>query len=958
MAAPEVKSIKTTRASSKRRITNAVKQAHVLLSAGNGIPSVEYEELAEYIKSELHMIENLSEKLIDLELSESETDPETITIHEKYISDINEGALPVMYKLVKRAAETAEAKSSKHVSEVKCRVERLKFPIFTGDMQDYGRFKKHFTHFAKDLSETETFYQLVNCMQGDREKKRIKDAHDLKRAWEILDEAYGDPDLILDRALSDIERAKPYAIRGKLSEMERFYEAVQHFETIVDTMELSGDLNNRVVVNQIRRKLPEEHRLLLIKSVRDGETPDNLHGLVRWLHSQLMIVTKARDTDEGQSQKLNKTQSVSNSAMFPGVPKSSGASGLPPKCPIHPNVSNHFLKGCYKFRKLPQSENFKIMKTNAICFRCGHNNCVAGKHPFRHDDCQFIAKCQVQTCGRDTHFASICPVVYGFDGYINSDKRLCTQPLSHDAPPFTPKNSNPSTCAGSHTKKDGELTCVLPTLLAYIHHGSKKTMVRILLDQGSQVSLIREGIIPRSQDHSMQDFQITTVGGNTIQQRLRVADCTIESLDGDVVRQVLLTELSKPCGNTPIITNSQIRQYSHLRNANIMIEEAPNETIDVLLGVDNTDLISPEESVSGTNTEDPIAARCPLGWYIQGGRTTNKPMSNALLNYVQICHAGELEEFLGIERMGLEPTHCKCAEDQRDKEATDLMQQSVTQLQDGTYRISLPWKKSPDDLPNNYTYAVNRLINLEKQFRNRPDEWEVYCNQMRDQVARGVAREVSSADYEDEIRQGKKMWFLPHFAVAKDSNTTPVRVVFDGKARYQGHSLNDYLAKGENVNTSLFDVALRFRQYEVGVVADISKMFQAVKITRDDARFHRYLFRERPDEPIKVYELTTVTFGDKPSPTAAIVTLRHVVTENTPEDHDLRRIIHDQFYVDDLSESKRTIDDVARLKIELTGILQKGNFNIQMVVECQTDMRSRFLPHRRHHGCSWDSMES
>ena len=161
---------------------------------------------------------------------------------------------------------------------------------------------------------------------------------------------------------------------------------------------------------------------------------------------------------------------------------------------------------------------------------------------------------------------------------------------------------------------------------------------------------------------------------------------------------------------------------------------------------------------------------------------------------------------------------------------------------------------------------------------------------MEDQVTRGVARVVPDEEIEQDVKEGKKMWFLPHFGVLKDSKTTPVCVVCDGKARYQGHSLNDYLAKGDNMNTSLFDVALRFREYEVGVVADISKMFQAVKITPDDARFHRYVFRSHPDDLLRVYELTTVTFGDKPSPTAAIVTLRHVAKENAPDDSDIQRV--------------------------------------------------------------------
>ena len=139
------------------------------------------------------------------------------------------------------------------------------------------------------------------------------------------------------------------------------------------------------------------------------------------------------------------------------------------------------------------------------------------------------------------------------------------------------------------------------------------------------------------------------------------------------------------------------------------------------------------------------------------------------------------------------------------------------------------------------------------------------------------------------------MWFLPHFAVIKESKKTPVRVVYDAKARYQGHSLNDYLVKGDNTNSDLFDVALRFRENEVGVIADISKIFQAIKIKPEDARFHRFVSRENPCHPIQVYELTTVTFGDKPSPTAAIVTLRHVEAENAPDNDKLKKVVNEQF---------------------------------------------------------------
>ncbi|XP_064651979.1 uncharacterized protein LOC135502804 [Lineus longissimus] len=106
-------------------------------------------------------------------------------------------------------------------------------------------------------------------------------------------------------------------------------------------------------------------------------------------------------------------------------------------------------------------------------------------------------------------------------------------------------------------------------------------------------------------------------------------------------------------------------------------------------------------------------------------------------------------------------------------------------------------------------------------------------------------------------------------------------------------------------------------------------MFQAVKVAPEDARFHRYVFAESPEDPIKVYELTTVTFGDKPSPTAATIALRHVATENAPDDPEIRRVVEEQFYVDDLTESQRDVEEVSKMKHKLTTTLNTGQFVIR-----------------------------
>lgn len=84
---------------------------------------------------------------------------------------------------------------------------------------------------------------------------------------------------------------------------------------------------------------------------------------------------------------------------------------------------------------------------------------------------------------------------------------------------------------------------------------------------------------------------------------------------------------------------------------------------------------------------------------------------------------------------------------------------------------------------------------MERQFQSPPKEWEIYCKQMDDQLARGVAHLMPQDEMANDVNNGREMWFLPHFGVLKDPDTIPIRVVYDGRSRYQGHSLNDYLPK-------------------------------------------------------------------------------------------------------------------------------------------------------------------
>ena len=111
---------------------------------------------------------------------------------------------------------------------------------------------------------------------------------------------------------------------------------------------------------------------------------------------------------------------------------------------------------------------------------------------------------------------------------------------------------------------------------------------------------------------------------------------------------------------------------------------------------------------------------------------------------------------------------------------------------------------------------------------------------------------------------------MSHYAVLRpEKASTPLRIVFNSSAVYQGHSLNDYWLKGPYFN-SLFGAILRFRENEVAVSGDISKMYHQVLIPNKDQHVHRFLWQNLDiTQPPDTYVKTVLTFGDKPAPAMA-----------------------------------------------------------------------------------------
>ena len=131
-------------------------------------------------------------------------------------------------------------------------------------------------------------------------------------------------------------------------------------------------------------------------------------------------------------------------------------------------------------------------------------------------------------------------------------------------------------------------------------------------------------------------------------------------------------------------------------------------------------------------------------------------------------------------------------------------------------------------------------------------------------------------DKEELVRYNGPIFYICHHAVVKpECKSTPIRIVFNSSASFQGHGLNDYLAKGSDMLNELLQVLLRFREGKIGIVGDIAKMYHSINITKFDQMTHCFLWRNfECKHPPDIYAITVVNFGDRPSATIAMCAMQ------------------------------------------------------------------------------------
>ena len=265
--------------------------------------------------------------------------------------------------------------------------------------------------------------------------------------------------------------------------------------------------------------------------------------------------------------------------------------------------------------------------------------------------------------------------------------------------------------------------------------------------------------------------------------------------------------------------------------------------VDILVGIDHARLHGGNTLVNGNF---PVP-QFPLGAVVFGAGPDGLCSVNRI-HLVRLNDPVDLTSFWSTEQMGVEVNPCYTKRTPGEKLLSSIENEEAKIIRDSAVKVGqqwmipIPWAKDPNELPDNYRQALDKLESIEKRLLKNKENAKMYDDQILEMEKHGHAKKLTQMDIE---QHNGPVHYISHHAVIKpEKKFTPFRVVFNAAAKYHGHVLNEYMLKGPDLLNDLVGVLLRFRENHVAILGDVSKMYHQVLVDPVvDAHSHRFLWR-------------------------------------------------------------------------------------------------------------------
>ncbi|XP_055589129.1 uncharacterized protein LOC129741431 [Uranotaenia lowii] len=355
--------------------------------------------------------------------------------------------------------------------------------------------------------------------------------------------------------------------------------------------------------------------------------------------------------------------------------------------------------------------------------------------------------------------------------------------------------------------------------------------------------------------------------------------------------------------------------------------------IDVIIGAEfYMDLLSDGRMKPLEN--GPTLQNTVFGWIVSGRLPNNQ--NSVSQSEVYVCSVGDIQDQL-TRFWELETCHVRSIQSIEESACEEIFKNTTVRDESGRFVVTLPKKEGfLNRIGDSKLIATKRFLSLEKRLSMDSELKRLYSEFIHEYQSLGHMSEViDSSSQLNEV-----CYYLPHHAVLKpESTTTKLRVVFDASCKSStGVSLNDALMVGPVVQDELIDIVLRFRLCQFAIVADIAKMYRMIQIQKSDQKLQRILWRDSTDQPLRTYELLTVTYGTASAPYLATKCLQ-VLADQGSKTHPLAtKILGRCFYVDDMLAGVDSIEEGVQLVKEMSELMDSAGMSLRKYVSNSSEI--------------------
>lgn len=449
--------------------------------------------------------------------------------------------------------------------------------------------------------------------------------------------------------------------------------------------------------------------------------------------------------------------------------------------------------------------------------------------------------------------------------------------------------------------------------------------VRMLIDQGSELSFISEDLIKRLRIRRKQaSIPLLGIGGVYSGKTRGIVTLKLQSKHDSsstcIISAYILTKLTVQLPSVQTIQT----HWPHLQGLQLADPDFLRPgSIDIIIGADFYGTIIKPELIKDCSFS-PIAQLSIFGWIISGPTSSTDDILSVQGYHCTkdvdlhdlISRFWKQEEIPQLSKTSFSPDEVTCEEHFLNTHSRDSS---------GRYIVRLPLKLSAEKLGDSTKTALNSLSRLSRRLNSDKTFQQKYSEFIQEYLMLGHMQLIPKSEINTS-----PIFYLPHHGIIKEqSRTTKLRVVFNGSSRSSsGLSLNDILFQGANLQNDIFDVLLWIRLHKILFSTDIVKMYRQIQVNPEDWNLQR-IFWLNPEHQFLSYRLTTVTYGLNCAPFLALRTLQQLVTDEGQKFPLAIPCLTKGRYMDDIFGGADNIQEACQIIKQLKSICKAGGFPLQ-----------------------------